>query len=818
MLATNLVRDVRLQVQAGAQEDEKMRISAACVDDENYANMGETRFIVEYNPKPVRFQLSLPKESCWDTVQNSLLEGCGLVPSETIRITYADDEDERVQLSSELEMQEALRVAEKKGNVLQIQVTEAPVAVTQRQLRGSYREKESGEFVFVGAASDNNNDDDDQPSTSGPAAAVGASGGDRGNSTTPPPWFVEFVRALRNELKDEVTAEVFKRLDERKVDKFDAAPESWTAISDVYPELATCANCLSRIQGARYRCWTCPNYELCEVCESLPSVHDSTHPMLKIRKPVGAQQQGSRRKRCNGSAFRPMRSPNRLSTMIEMKQEMKMQRLMKKLEKYNLRDTGIYRTQTAGPENYLNAVDLFDSEFVCDDTIPDWTHVQPGTRFTKRWKVRNSGAKTWDKGVLLKYCWGTLGLMPNDTDIEAPPLPPNSVGSLEVQFCAPHEPGLYQTHWRMFGPQGYFGHRLWCNVVVDPAQTLEPKQKHRSSLKVVQGVDEDMVQESMLKTEVLSAELKATLASQTATPFNTPAAMTPRKSPEPEEDEDSTEGGISKVSLLDMPIPQDAEESASVQSLSSIDTVEDDFEVVPLPSCFDLNIPFNLPEPATLLEPSVTDAQSSAPSCEVLNLTPEPNCSPCAALYNHSPHETDNEGYRQSDSGAAESDSSNSEDSVTPPKPRNVDEEHPQQSDKGHQVDGERKPAFSTRKIYKVEGVGDALPEALVNGALSAAATVYNTAKTVFSGIQPITDMEQLSSQRWSPPSSMLRPHDKLLEMGFRNQQLNSVLLKKHSGNIQKVIEELLLAENDSFTSGGMEGPPTARPFMFSFD
>ncbi|KAL3169560.1 hypothetical protein MRX96_038339 [Rhipicephalus microplus] len=789
-----------------------MRISAALVDDENYANMAETRFIVEFTPRPTRFQLSLPSDSSWVTVQQTLLQGCGLSPTASaVRITYADDEDERVHLSSEPEMQEAIRVAEKKGNVLEVQITEEDWPGAQ-QLSSPPKLGQR----FRGASS----------------AEARSDAGDSG--TSPPAWFVDFVRTLRNEIKDEVTAEVFKRLDERKVDK-------WTAAADPFPDAPTCGNCRCQVQGIRYRCWICPNYDLCEVCESLPSVHDSSHAMLKIRKPLaGSQQQVPRRKRSNGCTFRPIRSPNRASAIREMKQEMKMQKLMKKLEKYNLRDSNIYRLPGASSstENYLNP-DAYDSEFVCDDTIPDWTHVQPGTRFTKRWKVRNSGNRAWNDNILLKYCWGTLGLMPNDTDIEAPRLLPNEEGMLEVQFTAPHEPGHYQTHWRMFSPQGYFGHRLWCNVVVDPALTLEPKQKHMSSLKVVAGADDDFSHESALKPEDFATGPKANIVSHTATPFNTPAAVTPRKSPEPAEVEECRVATLgSNMSILDMPILHDTEESASVLSLSSVET-EADFEVVPLPSCFNLNIPFNLPEPRCTVERSESALQSAATSCEVIAKPPKCNyCDPlqCMSSSAVAPPQgySDNEGENASTPALplrfrdqlTESDMSNSSTATTQTSAADIkrpsdrgESQNDASSSTSNSEDTARaatKPAFSTRKHYKVEAVGDALPEALVNGALNAAATVFNTAKTVFTGIQQ--ERQRMSSPHWSPPAHPAT-ESRLFEMGFRNRELNSVLLKKYSGDIQKVIEELVNANDESWsTTTAVDGPPTARPFMCSFD
>ena len=36
-----------------------------------------------------------------------------------------------------------------------------------------------------------------------------------------------------------------------------------------------------------------------------------------------------------------------------------------------------------------------NAEFVRDETFQDGTHVQPGTRLTKKWTVRNIGTAPW---------------------------------------------------------------------------------------------------------------------------------------------------------------------------------------------------------------------------------------------------------------------------------------------------------------------------------------------------------------------------------------------------------------------------------------
>lgn len=53
-----------------------------------------------------------------------------------------------------------------------------------------------------------------------------------------------------------------------------------------------CDGCDKHIYGTRYKCMhpDCPNYDLCEKCESSPfAVHDKTHPMLKTKVAIPIQ-------------------------------------------------------------------------------------------------------------------------------------------------------------------------------------------------------------------------------------------------------------------------------------------------------------------------------------------------------------------------------------------------------------------------------------------------------------------------------------------------------------------------------------------------
>ncbi|KAI8344902.1 hypothetical protein EDC96DRAFT_328288 [Choanephora cucurbitarum] len=48
-----------------------------------------------------------------------------------------------------------------------------------------------------------------------------------------------------------------------------------------------CDSCDTPIEGIRYKCGNCPNYDLCEQCEEKASlIHDENHAFVKLRRPI----------------------------------------------------------------------------------------------------------------------------------------------------------------------------------------------------------------------------------------------------------------------------------------------------------------------------------------------------------------------------------------------------------------------------------------------------------------------------------------------------------------------------------------------------
>ncbi|XP_025056507.1 next to BRCA1 gene 1 protein isoform X4 [Alligator sinensis] len=103
-----------------------------------------------------------------------------------------------------------------------------------------------------------------------------------------------------------------------------------------------------------------------------------------------------------------------------------------------------------------------------DENLPDGTHLQPGTRFIKHWQMKNTGSVEWSLDTKLKFMWGNLTLASSEKkDVLVPSLAAGQVGTVSVEFIAPALEGTYTSHWRLSHKGEQFGPRIWCSIVVD---------------------------------------------------------------------------------------------------------------------------------------------------------------------------------------------------------------------------------------------------------------------------------------------------------------------------------------------------------------
>ena len=54
-----------------------------------------------------------------------------------------------------------------------------------------------------------------------------------------------------------------------------------------------------------------------------------------------------------------------------------------------------------------------DAEFIRDDNVPDGTCVYPGSEFSKRWLLKNTGSSPWAHGTVIEVRPLGIGFNPD---------------------------------------------------------------------------------------------------------------------------------------------------------------------------------------------------------------------------------------------------------------------------------------------------------------------------------------------------------------------------------------------------------------------
>jgi len=104
-------------------------------------------------------------------------------------------------------------------------------------------------------------------------------------------------------------------------------------------------------------------------------------------------------------------------------------------------------------------------EFVTDVTVPDGSYLAAGTRFTKVWRVRNSGTQTWPKDIRLVHVSGPA-LAANGV-VPVMSIGPQEDLDIQIDMCSPDTIGRCVSHWRLSSSDGsFFGPRIWVDIVV----------------------------------------------------------------------------------------------------------------------------------------------------------------------------------------------------------------------------------------------------------------------------------------------------------------------------------------------------------------
>ncbi|XP_059936765.1 next to BRCA1 gene 1 protein isoform X3 [Mesoplodon densirostris] len=469
---------------------------------------------VTFKNETQSFLVSDPENTTWADVEAMVKVSFDL---NTIQIKYLDEENEEVSINSQGEYEEALKMAVKQGNQLQMQVHEGyrvvyeappPVGAEKRPVTRTGKKPLAhySSLQFPPAPRDA-----DQP------------------QDKPPDWFTSYLETFREQVVKETVEKLEQKLREKLILQNPSLGSCPSEVSMPISEETlflpenqfnwhiACSSCQRRIVGVRYQCSLCPSYNICEDCESGPYAHDSNHVLLKLRRPVvgssepfshsrfstprlpAALEQARLQKQVDKSFLKAEKQRLRAEKKqrkAEVKELKKQLKLHRKIHLWNsIHGLQSPKSPSGRPESLLQSntpmlplqpcasvMPTLSAAFV-DENLPDGTHLQPGTKFIKHWRMKNTGNVKWSTDTKLKFMWGNLTLASTaKKDVLVPCLKAGHVGVVSVEFIAPTLEGTYTSHWRLSHKGQQFGPRVWCSIIVDPFPSTESPDNIEKSM------------------------------------------------------------------------------------------------------------------------------------------------------------------------------------------------------------------------------------------------------------------------------------------------------------------------------------------------
>uniref|UniRef100_UPI00398E8A87 NBR1 autophagy cargo receptor a isoform X2 n=1 Tax=Pristiophorus japonicus TaxID=55135 RepID=UPI00398E8A87 len=473
-----------------------------------------------------------------------------------VQMKYFDEDNEEVSVNSAEEYEEVLKSAVKQGNQIRMNAYEVKQlkektetqcgkrSFENNELKESQNKKAKkkelkyysqlaktiGQDIKVSQEAKRNV----MPKDADPS---------KDNWRLPPVWFTAYMETFKDkfvrETIDRICCDFFEKVSIQQQERDPSSaltapppiqvPEVHTTQISYHDWLMACSNCQSRILGIRYQCSICPTYTICDSCEASGYGHDPNHALLKLRKPLtsspeitpaqfvvntlpGVAEQTRLQKQIDKTFLKTEKQRLRAEKR-QRKAEFKEIKKQLKLQKKHLQWNGvhvmehlnqpIHEPKGVQGSSTVPVISTLSAEFV-DENFPDGTHLQPGIKFIKHWRMKNTGNANWTSATKLQFMWGNLTLaFSAKKEVSVPFLQPGDIGIVSVEFVAPNFEGTYTSHWRLAHKGEQFGPRVWCSIIIDSQLLTEAPDGNENSLF------------SSIKTRFLGSRDEASLAAGT---------------------------------------------------------------------------------------------------------------------------------------------------------------------------------------------------------------------------------------------------------------------------------------------------------------
>ncbi|XP_064170528.1 next to BRCA1 gene 1 protein isoform X1 [Anguilla rostrata] len=444
-------------------------------------------------------------ETSWESMEAMIKRSFGL---SSLQLTYFDEDNEEVSINSQEEYEEALKSALKQGGRLHMNVfeTKGPAGRGPAKPRGGEPKSEARPGQHCPTLTKTVSQRIQVVTHEQAMGVIKEFKGTKEEDKTPPAWFTSYMEKLQRgffcapQFKEQVVKEAVEKIcrefsgqccihkpsgGDVQVPEVSSSSSSSAGVPSATP---ACSSCQGQTSGGGYQCSVCTSCTLCEPCSL---AHDPSHSLVRARTPLSIPEHGSpgpehiRFQRRGDRSFRKAEKQRLKAEKRQLKAEVKEIRKQLRMERRGLQWNTVgdgnadpillqpRSTQTCcleSPHRSCPPMGPVMTALFLDENLPDGTRLQPGTKFIKYWKMRNTGSMPWSPETKLKFMWGNLTLASSEKQKEVPVpfLQPDQVGVVSVAFTAPVAEGTYTSHWRLAHRGEQFGPRVWCSIVVDP--------------------------------------------------------------------------------------------------------------------------------------------------------------------------------------------------------------------------------------------------------------------------------------------------------------------------------------------------------------